>query len=318
MIGDDPFVQFLDAVMSEGLEDVLNLFYGTYRAQVSDNKDEEGRGRIKVILSDLGHTEEYDVWIQPAMRVGADHGSFWPPEIGDFVRVTFSNGDLSTPRCYFGGFYGKENVPTEFAYSSDHRPVKRGFITRMGHSLVFSDEADNEYIRMTWHKADSGDEAVSDPSKTADRDQGEWSYFEFEPDGSFIVANKKGTMVKFDASKPKQSFLVIDENGNSITMGSKGTKVMDKDGDFVDLTEQKINLVAKKTVNVMGTTINLNAGGVNVGQAAAMKPVLEELLLPYLQLVATHVHPAPGGATGPSPAIMVVPPISSKSVKLKP
>ena len=94
---------------------------------------------------------------------------------------------------------------------------------------------------------------------------------------------------------------------------------VDKDGDFVDLTDQKINVVAKKTVNVMGTTINLNAGGVNIGQAAAMKPVLEELLLPYLQLVATHIHPVPGvGATGVAPAIAVVPPISSMSVKLKP
>ena len=101
-------------------------------------------------------------------------------------------------------------------------------------------------------------------------------------------------------------------------MGSKGTKVVDKDGDYVDLSDKKINVVAKKTINVMGTTINLNAGGVNIGQGAALKPVLEELLLPYLQLVATHVHPAPGGATSPSPTIAVVPQISSKSVKLKP
>ncbi len=317
MIGDDPLVQFIESMSREGLEDTLGLYYGTYRARVTNNKDETGRGLIKVVLSDMSHTQEYNEWIPPAFPVGDQHGFFWPPEEGDFVRVAFATGDLSTPRCYFGGFFGKDKVPVEFAYSSDKRPVKRGFVTRMGHSFVFSDEPDNEYIRMTWHKADSGDPAVSNPSKTADREQGEWSYFEFEPDGSFIAANKNGTMIKFDASKPKQALLMIDEHGNSFTMGSKGAKLVDKDGDYVDLTNEKINVVAKKTVNVMGTTINLGAGGVNIGQNAKASPVLEELLKPYLQLIATHIHPVSGAATGPSPALTVVPPISSKSVKLK-
>lgn len=318
MINDDPLVKFIKLLGQEGLEDVLNLYYGTYRATVSDNKDDQKRGRVRVIFDDFGHTQEYKAWIPPAMPVGKDHGSFWVPEIGDSVRVVFANGNLATPRCYFGGWYGKEEVPVEFAYSSDGRPVKRGFITRMGHSLVFSDEPDNEYIRMTWHKPDSGDEAVTDPSKTADRDRGDWSYFEFEPDGSFILANKNGSMMKFDASKPKQSILFIDEHGNSITTGSNGAKIVDKDGDYVELGKEKVNVVAKKTINCMGTTINLSSGGVNIGQGAAMSAVLWEPLLAWL---STHTHPTGVGPSGPAAAAPTGPPpptIASQSVKLKP
>ena len=320
MIGQDfPLLDLIRNLMNKGLEDTLSLFYGTYEARVSDNKDPQHRGRIKVVLESFSHTTEYGEWIRPAMRVGADHGQFWPPEEGDTVRVVFSAGDQNVPVAYFGGWFGTEEVPAEFAYSSDDRPVKRGFVTRMGHSFVFSDEPDNEYIRMTWHKADPDDEAVSDPSKTADREQGEWSYFEFEPDGSFIAANKNGTMIKFDASKPKQSLLMIDEHGNSSTFGEKGIKQIDKAGQIVELNadKKKINVVAKKSINAAAETVNLAAGSVNVGQNASMKAVLWEPLLAWLSV---HTHPTGVGPSGPASAAPTGPPpptIASTSVKLK-
>lgn len=160
------FEAFFSNLMLHGLE-YFKLYYGSYMAIVRDNKDPEGRGRIQAYCPEVGQQEPGPaVWIQPAFPgAGKNRGSFWPPEIGDGVWVTFSNGNPSKPKSYQGGWFGSTEVPSEFAYDSD-MPKKRGMITRGGHSIIFSDAPGDERLEITWHKPEK---EVEDRKETPDR-----------------------------------------------------------------------------------------------------------------------------------------------------
>jgi Type VI secretion system/phage-baseplate injector OB domain len=194
----------LENLMLHGLEH-FRKFYGLYRATVTDNKDPQQRGRIQAVVPEVGHQsgQAPAVWIDPVFDyAGASHGSFWPPEIGDSVRVAYSQGDPSVPAFYIAGWYGSNpaELPTNLGYDggAPSAPITRGWVTKSGHTLSFNDKAGSEEIKIYW------------------KDQ--TAYIDFDKDGSITVQNTHGSHVFLDA--PGKQIEIKDETGNIITMDS--------------------------------------------------------------------------------------------------
>lgn len=306
--------QFIEQAALFGLE-YFKIYPGVYRAQVVSNSDPENRGRIQIVCPAVGHNVPSPVWVKPAMYgAGPNRGMFWPPEVDDTVYVSFRMGNASRPEFYLGGWYGYPDnvadVPEEMPYTNT-RPEKRGFMTRAGHSIIFSDEPGNEYVRVTWHKPADGDQSLTDEKVTASRAAGEFSFIELTKDGSVTMSNKNGSSMFLNADG--ENITLVSEQGHSITLTEEGINIVDKEGNLVNLSGGDVGIVAKGGVNVRGASMNIGTGGVFLGDPATFSAVLGEQLLTWL---STHVH---GTGVGPSSPPVVPPPPSvlSQSVKLK-
>lgn len=309
----------LATVMTDGLEEGFQLFTGMYRAKVTDNKDPKHRGRVKVKMTDFGHESEMNLWITPIFALaGVDRGAFYPPEIGDTVRVVFFAGDRSHPLAYFPGWFIEGALPAEYVHGPDHTPYVRGFITRGGHALLMSDEPGKEYVKLLWHQPDSGDASKSDASKSADRKKGKTSFLSFTKDGGFQLGANNGelTMSYLPKSGGSGQFQILDSYSNNITMDDEGVKIQDTEANMIGMYGGEINIICGKAINVSAPEINFGSGGVSLGSPAVMHAVVGEILLAYL---ASHVHagvtPGPG-VCGP-PVVPPPPSILSKSIKVK-
>lgn len=214
-----------------GLE-YFQVYPGLYRGIVTRVDDPEAIGRIQAHVPQVGQSEAPAVWIPPAFNgAGANRGSFWPPEVGDSVYVSFQQGNPGRPQCYIGGWFGGTELPSEFAYTND-RPETRGWITRRGHSFVFKDTPGEEAVTLTWHKdASAGTypgatQQLSGPDSGAassDRGAGETASLTFNSSGSVEIENKSGSRIVLDSDA--SSITIEDSNGNSIVLDSSGATI---------------------------------------------------------------------------------------------
>jgi hypothetical protein len=234
--------EILQNITEYGLE-FYRIYPGLYRALVTRNDDPETRGRIQAHVASM-QSEAPDIWIKPAfLGAGKNRGLFWPPEVGDAVFVSFYNGNPSRPELYVGGWFGYPDdateVPSELGYSQD-KPDIRGVVTRMGHVLLFRDAPGNEGVELIWNKPNTGDEALTDSSKTATRpgsaaQGGGTASLKFESDGSIQVTDNATPNQKIRLDAPSKEITIEDGNGNKITLGASGVKVEPAPGAIIDL-----------------------------------------------------------------------------------
>lgn len=222
------FTDFFHNLMLHGLE-YFKRYYGVYRGLVTRIDDPQGRGRIQAYVPTVGQDRAPDVWIDPAFSgAGMDRGSFFPPEVGDSVWISFFNGDSSQPSVYWGGWHGKTDVPNEFAPSTEtigsetaKVPRRRGIITRKGHRILFTDEDGEEAVEIAWHKPSStppSGQAASDSQQmndakvtnvvdpeaihSYDRTEGDTHYIRFTSEG-ITLQNKAGVSVQILVANQK-------------------------------------------------------------------------------------------------------------------
>lgn len=111
MIEHSPFEMMLDARIPSGLG---GRMYGVYPALVSDIKDPDGQGRVKVTLPwspDMG-SERYEVWARLATLMGGNNrGSWFVPDVDVEVLVVFEGGDPRRPYVIGSLWNGKDAPP---------------------------------------------------------------------------------------------------------------------------------------------------------------------------------------------------------------
>ena len=105
----------VDAMIADRLPSGFGgRFYGVCPAVVSDIKDPDGQGRVKVKLpwaKDPGGGE-YQAWARLATLMGgANRGSWFIPHTGDEVLVAFEQGDPRRPYVLGGLWNGKDAPP---------------------------------------------------------------------------------------------------------------------------------------------------------------------------------------------------------------
>jgi len=299
-----------------GMEEFAK-FYGLYRGVVTDNRDPDQLGRIQVIVAGLGLTTPMtNVWLEPFLGgTGINRGSFCVPEIGDPVRVVFEKGDASRPKLYLPGWYDKSYKPDEFKYDSNGRPIVKGYISRLGHRFLISDEPGNEAVQISCHQPETTDKALTDFSVSSDRTTGKHSFVNMDGNGNILLLSHTGSHVNIDADN--KAISIVDENGNSISMDEDGIKLIDKNGNAVSISGDSIDVQCiSGSVNINASTVNVQAGNLFLGKGATFSSVLGEALIAYLS-THTHATTVPGTPTSPP----IVPPqkslLLSSSVKIK-
>ena len=108
----DTLEMVIDARVPRGLG---GRWYGVYPALVSDVRDPEGLGRVKITLPwspDTGG-ERYEVWARVVTLMGGNNrGSWFIPDTGDEVLVVFEGGDPRRPYVV-GGLWNGSDAPPE-------------------------------------------------------------------------------------------------------------------------------------------------------------------------------------------------------------
>jgi len=106
----------IDATAHERVPDGLGgRWYGVYAALVTDIKDPNGQGRVKVSLPwapDPGGSR-YEAWARLATLMGGkNRGSWFIPDVNDEVLVSFQGGDPRHP-FVLGGLWNGADKPPE-------------------------------------------------------------------------------------------------------------------------------------------------------------------------------------------------------------
>ena len=95
---------------------MTNTYYGIYQGVVTDIKDPERRGRIKVICPDVLGGDEESAWCDPVVPVAYDTGGdFCIPELEEMVWVMFIAGDVDQP-VWLGGWWSEDSTPLGETY----------------------------------------------------------------------------------------------------------------------------------------------------------------------------------------------------------
>jgi phage protein D/phage baseplate assembly protein gpV len=125
-------------------------FGGVVTGIVTDARDPEKLGRVKLKFPWLSDTYETD-WVRTVQAsAGAQRGAWFVPEVNDEVLVAFDHGDVRWPYVV-GGLYNGKDRPKQFVAtdpidSADGSVKARGLQSRTGHYLEFRDETANEAI----------------------------------------------------------------------------------------------------------------------------------------------------------------------------
>ncbi len=253
--------------MEETIIRLAKLFgerrFGKFRGIVTDNKDPQKRGRLKLRVPSVLGDQETD-WALPCLPLGGlkEQGLFLVPEVGAQGWVEFEEGDINRP-IWTGTFWQQESdVPQEAA---KEEPTTRVLKTPTGHTLQFDDEEGKERFRLYHPK---GAEVTIDEN------------------GSIKVTDAKESSLTLDANAGK--IVLEDTNGNTLTMSSSSTIVEDSNGNKIEMGPSGINIKGQQVV-IEGTQVMLGGQG--------GEPVIKGQS--FLTLFATHVHPSAMGPTGP-------------------
>jgi len=174
---------------------------GVVTGIVTDNKDPDGVGRVRVALPwlDADHVSGWSRIAYPGG--GKDRGIVFLPEVSDEVLVAFHHGDPDKPMILGGLYNGKDKFPDKKSDATTERgvTVERGIFTNK-HQLSFSDKTGGEAITLGL------------------RDK---SYM--------ITLDKKGTIISIGSDgkvdiKAKQGVTITADAGN-IVLAAKGGDV---------------------------------------------------------------------------------------------
>lgn len=149
-----------DLLNSQEQEEQMNKIFGVVIGIVTDNKDEEKLGRVKLSFpwreeSDQSH------WARvAAFMAGKNRGAFFLPEVGDEVLVAFDRGEIDHPYVICSLWNGKDTPPEK---NDDGKNNIRKIRSRSGHEIIFNDdnEKKKEKVRI---KTNGGHEVVLDDS----------------------------------------------------------------------------------------------------------------------------------------------------------
>ncbi|MFQ5881388.1 MAG: phage baseplate assembly protein V [Candidatus Methylomirabilales bacterium] len=127
------------------LADGSGRIYGVVVGIVTDNKDPDELGRVKVQFPWLS-SEAESTWARIAtLMAGNDRGSFYLPEVDDEVLVAFEHGDLRYPYVV-GALWNGQDKPPET--NADGENNKRLIKSRSGMTILLDDSSGSEKIEI--------------------------------------------------------------------------------------------------------------------------------------------------------------------------
>jgi uncharacterized protein involved in type VI secretion and phage assembly len=215
--------------MSQSLYDLLQpsrdgggRVYGVVVGIVTNNKDPDGLGRVKLKFPWLSDTEESN-WARVASPMaGKERGLYLLPEVNDQLLVAFEHGDPAYPYVIGGLWNGKDKPP---AANNDGKNNLRLLKSRSGHIVRLDDTEGEEKIEIL---DKSGKNSVVVSTK----------------DNS--IAIKADADIKITSANGK---LVVDAKGG-IELKSSGAIKVEASG--------SLDLKANGQTTIKGSAVNIN------------------------------------------------------------
>ena len=196
-------------------------FTGVAIALVTNNKDPDGLGRVKVKLPWLDAQFESNWARVVTAMAGKQRGLYWLPEVDDEVLVAFEHGSMDSLYVLGGLFNGKDKPPES---NSDGKNNVRMLKSRSGHVIRMTDTDGEEKIEII-DKTGSNSIVISSQDKT------------------ITIAADSDVTIKSANGKLKLT-------GNGVEISSQaGVKVE---------AAQSMDLKANAQLNVKGQMVNIN------------------------------------------------------------
>ncbi len=149
------------------------LFYGVYPALVTDVVDPDTQGRVKIRLPwspDAGDSS-YEAWARLATMMGGNNrGTWFIPDVGDEVLVTFEGGNPRRPYV-LGGLWNGQDAPPE-TMDGDGKNNLKTILSRTGVRMTMDDTDGAVKLRMETPNGQSIVLSDEDNSITAEDSNG--------------------------------------------------------------------------------------------------------------------------------------------------
>jgi len=124
-----------------------SAYFGVHSALVTDIKDPDGLGRVKISLPwapDSG-SGRYEVWARVAtLMAGSQRGTFFIPDVQDEVLVAFEGGDPRRP-FVLGALWNGSDAPPETMDGAGNN-YKKVIVSRNGVKITLNDQDGQEQL----------------------------------------------------------------------------------------------------------------------------------------------------------------------------
>jgi uncharacterized protein involved in type VI secretion and phage assembly len=124
-------------------------FYGAYPAIVSNIKDPDGQGKVKVTLpwSPDSKGASYETWARLSTMMGGNNrGTWFIPDVNDEVLVMFMGGDPRQP-CVVGAFWNGEDSAPQSMDGAGKNYIKK-IRSRNGVQITLDDTDGQETLTL--------------------------------------------------------------------------------------------------------------------------------------------------------------------------
>jgi len=249
-------------------ENKSSKVYGVVTAIVTNNKDTENMGRVKVSYPWLAENDESH-WARIAtMMAGDNRGTYFIPEIKDEVLVAFEHGDIHYPYIIGSLWNGKDKVHEN---NSDGENNLRVIKSRSGHKIIFDDTKGNEIITIIDH-TEKRKIVIDSKEKTIDihNENGKINIFagddiNIETKKSLNIKTGSDTIVKAGGKiEEKADGSVSIKAGSSCAveatsaMTVKGATLKAEASGMTDLKGKIVTVEASGVTSIKGSVVNLN------------------------------------------------------------
>jgi uncharacterized protein involved in type VI secretion and phage assembly len=166
-------------------------WYGLYPALVSDVKDPEGQGRVKVKLRAPDTDAAYAEWARLAtMMAGKNRGSWFVPDVKDEVLVGFEGGDPRRPYV-IGALWNAGHPPPQTMDPAGHNP-KKVLRSRNGVKVTLDDTDGQEQLVLETPAGQKVTLKDGAPAVLVEDSNG--NSVKLEPSGITVTASAKVTV----------------------------------------------------------------------------------------------------------------------------
>ncbi len=195
--------------------------YGVVVGIVTDNKDPDKLGRVKVKIPRISGDDESNWARVVSFMVGKEKGAFFLPEVDDEVLVAFEYGDINMPYVIGSLWNGKDKTPLT---NDDGKNNIRMIKSRSGHIIRLDDTDGKEKIEII--------------DKT---------------EKNMIVIDSKDNKISIKSDKD----IEISAPNGKVTIDAKDIEAKSSASAKIEASAG-MDLKASSSMNIKGATVNIN------------------------------------------------------------
>jgi uncharacterized protein involved in type VI secretion and phage assembly len=235
-----------EEMSQEGGGRIPGIVLGT----VTNNKDPEKLGRIKVMLPWHKDGQETDwAWIVTLMA-GKKKGTCFLPDQGDQVAVAFDHGDIDYPYI-LGCVWDSDNKPP--VSNEDGKNNVKMIASRCGHKIIFDDDSEQKKEKLEIH-SHGGHRIIMDDSSGNERIE---------------IQDKSGNSLIMDLSKKEISIT----SKSKITLKNEMNCSITMDSDKIAVSSSgELSISSNSKISFKAPSIDLDASGMaNIKASGPLK-----------------------------------------------